>query len=394
MKKALFACLFCLISIAVCFGVGELYARIAYGRSGATGFMTRSPVFHHVPPPYFADRMTSTGDFDIPFKLNNRGMHATADYRYEKPSGVYRIAVLGDSFTFGMGVAADETASAVLQRLLDGEAPGKFEVYNFGVPSYSPVLEYIYLTQEVVKYDPDLVILFLDLGDVQDDYKYEQHLVYDAQGNITGCDSLKRRGRTDLWAVCMAHSRLLTLIDQKLIESLRKIHCLGAANYFANKKKGKRNKAEILLNPRIDNIYFDKFLICREGKAPEIVLRHGARTARYVARIKNFLDARRIRFIMVAYPYGHQVGPDQWSVGRTFWGFEKGKTYDPAAVFSLIGTVAEKSGIDLINLYGPFRAHNDEMLYFANDGHWTARAHEIAARAIFEDNAFRRDTGR
>jgi hypothetical protein len=43
----------------------------------------------------------------------------TREYTVGKPRGVYRIAVIGDSFIFGHGVNHDEVVSAVLEDLLN-----------------------------------------------------------------------------------------------------------------------------------------------------------------------------------------------------------------------------------------------------------------------------------
>ena len=350
--------------------------------------MTRDPVFHHIPPPYHNGRMFSKGDFDVPFALNNRGMRGPTDYQYDKGPDVFRIAVLGDSFTFGMGVAAEETMCARLEDLLNAPVGQEYEVLNFGLPSYSPLLEYIYLTHEVVKHKPDLVVLMLDESDVQDDFFYEPHIVRDRDGEITGCDPMVRNGHPDIWEWCLEHSRLLYILDQKLFESLRKIRAIGVTNYMTNRIKKKRNKQDIVLNKDIDSIRFDKFIMFRECKNKDVVMRHWSRTANYIKMIKDYLDRQWIKMVLVVYPYGHQVSESQWAEGRAYWAFERNRVYDPSAGFNMIADFAGQNSIDFINLYDAFRQHKDEPLFFNIDGHWTARAHRVAADAIYENTAF------
>lgn len=84
-----------------------------------------------------------------------RGMECTM----EKGIGVYRIFVVGDSFTFGSGVGNEETFPAVLKGLLNDERAGThFEVLNLGIPGASTDIEYTRLTR-YLDYSPDLVIL-------------------------------------------------------------------------------------------------------------------------------------------------------------------------------------------------------------------------------------------
>jgi len=389
-KISVFSLLF-FASIAIVAAIGELYARAIYKQSYLTGFMVSDRVFHHIPPPHYSGHMHSDGDFDVDFKTNNKGMRGPADYRYEKDPGTFRIAVMGDSFVFGVGVESVETASYVLNGLLGASGSTKYDVMNFGVNSYSPLLEYIYLKQELIKYRPDMVILMLDTCDIQDDYLYEPHIIRNGQGDITGCDPFRKYGRPDLQAFCMRWSRLFFILDQKLFQSFRKMKTIGIRNYLTNKARGKRNKTDILTNKEADNIYFDRFLMFRDGKDKKIVKKHWERTAGYVSMIKKYLDEKGIKFVLVTYPYGHQVGPRQWSEGRRYWAFEDGVKYDPAEGFSMMSSFAKDNGIDFVNLYDAMLKASDKQLYYNRDGHWTKYAQALAARAIFDSEVFQKD---
>jgi hypothetical protein len=85
---------------------------------------------------------------------NARGLRGRRDHAYEKPAGTTRIVVLGDSFTFGEDVDDTETYSAQLEALLPG-----VEVLNLGVHGYGHDQMLIYLREEGLKYNPDVVLL-------------------------------------------------------------------------------------------------------------------------------------------------------------------------------------------------------------------------------------------
>ncbi|MBL7157265.1 MAG: SGNH/GDSL hydrolase family protein [Candidatus Omnitrophica bacterium] len=380
------------IILGLVLAVGEIYTQKKYKRPYLTGFMEAHPVFHHLPQANYRGEMKSEGDFDFEFTTNNRGMRGPGDYVYEKPEGVFRIAVLGDSFVFGVGVGEEKTAVFLLEELLNKTKPGgaSYEVHNFGVNSFSPVLEYIYLKEEVVKYKPDLVVLMLDACDIQDDYFYEPRLVYDESGNITGCDPLKINGKSDIYAFLLKHSSFLNTLDHKLIESFRKMKAIGLKRYFSNKINGIRNKTDILTVRDRDNIYFDRFLMFREDKDIDIVMKHWQRTERFLMLIKKFLDKREIPLVMVLYPYGHQVGQRQWSKGRSYWAFDRNRVYYPHWGFSVIEEFAGNRDINVINLYERFRDRKHEKLYYNNDGHWTEEGQRIAAEGIFNSDIFQK----
>jgi len=71
--------------------------------------------------------------------------------------GVLRIAALGDSHTFGHGVADDEPWPAVLEREL-ARAGTRVEVLNAGVNGYDAGQEFALLEKRVLPLEPDLVV--------------------------------------------------------------------------------------------------------------------------------------------------------------------------------------------------------------------------------------------
>ena len=84
------------------------------------------------------------------------------EHAIEKPPGTVRIAVLGDSFTEALQVAAEETFWAVLERLLrscPAYAGRAVEVINFGVGGYGTAQELLTWREQASHYAPDLVVL-------------------------------------------------------------------------------------------------------------------------------------------------------------------------------------------------------------------------------------------
>jgi lysophospholipase L1-like esterase len=93
------------------------------------------------------------------FSINSLGMR-DRERRVTKDPGTFRIVVLGDSHTFGWGVAQDEPYPAVLERLLNAFTPKcRFEVWNLGVPGYNTVMEVERFAMKAAEYDPDMVVI-------------------------------------------------------------------------------------------------------------------------------------------------------------------------------------------------------------------------------------------
>ena len=91
---------------------------------------------------------------------DSHGLRGAREVAFEKPPGTLRIAVFGDSFTFGEEVSDDETFAHQLELLLPG-----VEVLNFGVHGYGHDQELLYLREALPLYHPDIVLV----GHVTDD---------------------------------------------------------------------------------------------------------------------------------------------------------------------------------------------------------------------------------
>ena len=82
-----------------------------------------------------------------------------------KPQGVYRIAAVGDSFTYGNGIAQQDRYSDVLQSKL----PSHFEVLNFGVAGANTPEHRVMVQHLVRDMHPDFILLQWFVNDVEDD---------------------------------------------------------------------------------------------------------------------------------------------------------------------------------------------------------------------------------
>ena len=95
--------------------------------------------------------------FDRKIAINSKGLR-DREYPYEKPAGVFRILVLGDSFVWGYGVSNEETFTERLEQALTAEGAA-IEVLNAGVSGWGTDQQLLYLESEGFKYSPELVVL-------------------------------------------------------------------------------------------------------------------------------------------------------------------------------------------------------------------------------------------
>lgn len=95
-----------------------------------------------------------------PVRVNSRGTRGP-EFAPAKPPGTFRILSLGDSRTFGWGLAEGETYSMRLQPLLQAEVGTKtrIEVINAGVNAWSFQQMHVFLRDTALAWSPDLVLI-------------------------------------------------------------------------------------------------------------------------------------------------------------------------------------------------------------------------------------------
>lgn len=88
------------------------------------------------------------------------------DFETPKPKDTFRIMVLGDSFTWGVGISEDERYTNVLEKMLNERFPRqKFEVLNFSVLGFCTVEEANLLIAMKDIVNPDLIIIGFCIND-------------------------------------------------------------------------------------------------------------------------------------------------------------------------------------------------------------------------------------
>jgi len=88
-------------------------------------------------------------------QINEHGFRRTAPMTAEKPPGIKRAVVLGDSQTLGAGVGAEETFTAVAEGILGD----RWQILNAGISGYRSLNVYRLLQRRILRFEPDVVII-------------------------------------------------------------------------------------------------------------------------------------------------------------------------------------------------------------------------------------------
>ncbi|MBI5249954.1 MAG: hypothetical protein HY912_10715 [Desulfomonile tiedjei] len=115
--------------------------------------------------------------------INNLGMRSE-DTSPEKPDGVYRVLVVGDSVPYGGSyIDQEETFSYVAERLLNQEGK-RFQILNAGVNALGPQNIRRFLETRGT-YSADLVIVYFPWGNLRRDFS--NYYIVPFWSNAPGC---------------------------------------------------------------------------------------------------------------------------------------------------------------------------------------------------------------
>lgn len=95
--------------------------------------------------------------------INNHRLRGP-DTKLEPPRDKIRILMLGDSITFGWGVAEDNTVARLLEKRL-AKSGHPAEVINAGVGNYNTDMEVEYFLKTGRRFKPDIVVLNFYVND-------------------------------------------------------------------------------------------------------------------------------------------------------------------------------------------------------------------------------------
>jgi hypothetical protein len=136
---------------------------------------------------------------------NELGMHSPRSYPLVPPPGSLRVAVLGSSVAYGMGLRFADTIPAVVERELRA-AGHSAEVLSFGTHAFTIVNVSAQLQAYVHQFRPDAVVTVLDLQVALPAWPSVEPAAPEAGSGRPGrWESLRRRGSET--------SALLALLD-------------------------------------------------------------------------------------------------------------------------------------------------------------------------------------
>lgn len=363
------------LSVALALAAFELWARasefpLGLPHLGNMGMFSRT--LHHRYPANEKLRLGSVDGEIMVLRTNEDGLRTGYDraaFRAHAP----RVAVLGDSFVFGMGVRQGEEFPVLLEELLRREhGLPDAAVLNAGIVSYSPLLER-WLYEDVVRaYEPELVLALVDVTDIGDDLKYENEALPGAGRpafDLPLDEAERFRDRGPLWNLSAPLRSGLALPFEVLDRALTgKRGGEGYRYYHFDLELG---------GVRETNQYF----LYRHPL--EVTRPYFERTLRNLVALAAAVEQSGARFVAVVNPRYHHWNaaecPENWERGS--YGVDEPYQFEYFAFFR-----AAQATVDfpILDLLPAFQATSEFPLVLRADPHWNQRGHAFVARTLAE----------
>ena len=324
-------------SLALLFGAAELVSTLFL----PAPIVWRYPQESYVYDPQLLHRLKPNQQaftHSFPAITNSYGLR-NDEFSSKPQPGTVRILCLGDSLTFGKGVAFTETYPKQLETILNASGHGRYEVINGGVAAYDTWQEVTYLREIGWTFEPNLVIIGFYANDI---VPRPRHLHPGLTSATAGGQPAEvMSSSVDRAVYWLKRSRVLLFLRERLTQL--------------------RNRIEP--SPEVRHT-----ISLLHGTADEFVESGWREIDSSFAELATLAKQHDFAVLIVFFPMADQL------VG----------TYPNASYPIRARQIAERYGIPTVDVHPAFAREFSGLssLFIEWDGHPNARAYAVAAREI------------
>lgn len=360
---------------------------LTIGADRLAGRLLLPPAQSLIFPPNAAVRY-QTPEFDITACTNHLGFR---DYAYPvEKKGKFRILVIGDSFTFGWGVALADTWVKQLEQKLQAE-DAAVEVLNLGRSGASPETYADIATRSIPLLQPDLVLVAVLQGN--DLY---QSIAAPAPPP-TGAPGLPRPHLLRI-ALANAYPNFLRLLQQTVLQSeVRPVWQQQAKAIEQSLSPGQRQRLQ-QMDPEVREYFraghLNPDLVLDHLRDPDLYLKleqvHHPQLQKGIRRMSFYLDrTREVASRHGAATWLLAVPHKYYLCGETMREHSLlGLRLDTSLVRrnapdSILAAQAARLHLPLLQPQSLKKHCRDKKLYYKYDGHFTPAGNRLFAQAVF-----------
>ncbi|MFT7585778.1 MAG: hypothetical protein ACI9EW_002206, partial [Cellvibrionaceae bacterium] len=337
--------------------------------------------------------LTGPGEFRNFVTINSQGL-PDIEHDYKKALGTKRVLMLGDSFVAALQVPLEDSFSKVAESLLNGtsgELSNQVEFINAGFAGFGTDQQYRWFMSEGLKYQPDIIVLVVYLGnDISDVdfelsslgvstlpskpfFKIENNEIVDIGYTNVQSNNQYQQGNSfsivQLRRFLQRNSYLFT-IGSGLIKNFEQSSQFRNLLSIVGKttSRSSYNHSYDIFTPAADAEWE------RAWHTFELLIK----------AIKFESDQNQIELKIVMIPHAVQVYPDLWETRKALYPAMDQLHWEMELPNDRLAKFAAEEQIDSLDLLPILieTTSNDSNLYFRTDGHLTQTGNLIVGKAI------------
>jgi hypothetical protein len=318
------------------------------------------------------------------------------EHDIEKPDGVFRILVLGDSFMEANSVKLEDAFHRQVEELAR-EAGNNVEVINMGVAGYGTLQEYLVFQKIGHSYDPDLVLVgFFDGNDVINN-SLELASILTEEGQVTNARPFLDLNESVRWTI--------TPVD---FEGARRSYDKHMASLEANTNKlTEKLVLWRLLTAGMARIPVPEFLKSQESQLKKVdkslqelalmgvnycvepaeYTRAWDATERIFARFKEEVETHGSRLVVFTVPALEEVSLEYMKAVTDDVAYPDKLCLEEAPGQARLNRMLTELDIEQISLLPDFRRVMREagIDLYQSDLHWNPKGHAVAAESVVSE---------
>lgn len=350
---------------------GEAYTRIFIPQNvdAKMNILAADPVIGYIYKPN-SSTYEKGREYNGLYQINSLGLR---DREYgPKKEGIFRVLLLGDSFSVSHGLPIEDSLSRqmerALQKVADGDGkPVKFEVINAAAGGYSPYNYWKAYVRWAPIFNPDVVIVGLSPDDYDSTNAGVNYLIEDGDTLATykNGEMPKKRGGS-----LVRQLRKWLSWNSEFYVLLRNFLYYGeiagrVSMWFAAKGEAAVNQLQQFMVPQ-----------------PASMTEAWAGSFSYLDKLYKETAADHRTLIVIPVPLKEEIDSAKYQQTLAASGLNAGQT-DINQPLKKISGFSKERHIPLLDPRPALKArHREVPCYFVYDGHWVAEGIRVATVSI------------